>query len=210
MKKIKAIIFDMDGVLIDAREWHFLALNKSLKIFGLEISKYDHLVTYDGLPTKKKLDMLTLDGRLPKGLHSLVAELKQRHTVSYALENLAPNFVHKYALSRLKNDGYLTAVCSNSIRSTVELFLSRAGLVDYIDFYLSNEDVDYPKPNSQMYDFAIKRFGISPSECLIFEDNENGIKAARDSGANVYEVKDISDINHENLMAVIKRLELGL
>ena len=53
---IKAVLFDMDGVLIDARDWHYEALNKALAIFGMEINRYDHLVTYDGLPTKKKLE----------------------------------------------------------------------------------------------------------------------------------------------------------
>jgi beta-phosphoglucomutase len=59
--KIKAVIFDMDGVLIDAKEWHYEALNRSLSNFGYSISRYEHLVTYDGLPTKKKLEMLTLE-----------------------------------------------------------------------------------------------------------------------------------------------------
>ena len=59
MKKIKAIIFDMDGVLIDAKEWHYQSLNRALKLFGLEISRYDHLSTFDGLPTHKKLEILT-------------------------------------------------------------------------------------------------------------------------------------------------------
>ena len=67
MAKIKAILFDMDGVLIDAKDWHYEALNQALAIFGMEINRYDHLVTYDGLPTKKKLEMLTLE----RGLHAL-------------------------------------------------------------------------------------------------------------------------------------------
>lgn len=53
MPKIKAILFDMDGVLVDAKDWHYEALNQALSLFGMEISRYDHLVTYDGLPTKK-------------------------------------------------------------------------------------------------------------------------------------------------------------
>lgn len=57
-RKIKAVLFDMDGVLIDAKEWHYEALNKALKLFGMEISRYDHLNTFDGLPTKVKLMML--------------------------------------------------------------------------------------------------------------------------------------------------------
>ena len=59
--EIKAIVFDMDGVLIEAKDWHYEALNRALRLFGYEISRYDHLVTYDGLPTSKKLEMLSLE-----------------------------------------------------------------------------------------------------------------------------------------------------
>ena len=55
--KIKAILFDMDGVLIDAKDWHYEALNKALGLFGMEISRYDHLHSFDGLPTKEKLSL---------------------------------------------------------------------------------------------------------------------------------------------------------
>ena len=72
MTKIKAIIFDMDGVLIEAKDWHYEALNRALSLFGMEISRFDHLVTYDGLPTKKKLEMLSIERGLPKGLHSFI------------------------------------------------------------------------------------------------------------------------------------------
>ena len=56
--KIKAVIFDMDGVLIDAKDWHYEALNKALRLFGLEITRSEHETTYDGLPTKDKLEIL--------------------------------------------------------------------------------------------------------------------------------------------------------
>ena len=79
-KLIKAVIFDMDGVLIDAKDWHFDSLNKELGLFGSEISRYDHLVTFDGLPTKKKLEMLSIEGRLPLKLHDFINELKQEYT----------------------------------------------------------------------------------------------------------------------------------
>ena len=58
MSRIKAILFDMDGVLIDAKEWHYEALNQALKLFGCEISRFDHVHTFDGLPTKDKLELL--------------------------------------------------------------------------------------------------------------------------------------------------------
>ena len=72
MTKIKAIIFDMDGVLIDAKDWHYEALNRALKLFGYNISRYDHLVTFDGLPTRKKLEMLTREHGLPPSLHGFL------------------------------------------------------------------------------------------------------------------------------------------
>ena len=77
---IKAILFDMDGVLIDAKDWHYEALNKALGLFGVGISRYDHLHTFDGLPTKVKLEMLEEQYYLPKELHSFINEVKQKYT----------------------------------------------------------------------------------------------------------------------------------
>ncbi|RLR17256.1 HAD family phosphatase, partial [Sodalis-like symbiont of Bactericera trigonica] len=59
--KIKAVIFDMDGVLIEAKDWHYDALNKALNLFGLDITRQEHQTVYDGLPTKHKLIMLSRD-----------------------------------------------------------------------------------------------------------------------------------------------------
>ena len=59
--QIKAVLFDMDGVLIDAKEWHYEALNRALALFGMPISRFEHLTTFDGLPTRKKLEMLSLE-----------------------------------------------------------------------------------------------------------------------------------------------------
>ena len=81
MNKIKAILFDMDGVLIDAKDWHYEALNEALSLFGCEISLYDHLVTFDGLPTRDKLNMLSDLGKLPKDLHPIINTMKQKHTM---------------------------------------------------------------------------------------------------------------------------------
>lgn len=88
MSKIKAVIFDMDGVLIDAKDWHYEALNQALELFGYKISRYDHLVTFDGLPTKKKLEMLTIEKGLPKGLHKFINHMKQIYTMGTCLHEM--------------------------------------------------------------------------------------------------------------------------
>lgn len=204
---IKAIIFDMDGVLIEAKDWHYEALNKALRLFGMEISRYDHLVTYDGLPTRRKLEMLSLERNLPRGLHKFINEMKQQYTMQMVYNLCKPRFYHEYALSNLKNDGYKMAVCSNSIRETIEIMMKCASLDIYLDFYVSNQDVKNGKPDPEMYNKAIEKMHLSPSECMIVEDNENGIKAAKASGANVMIVADVSDVNYDNIKKHIKMFE---
>lgn len=116
-----------------------------------------------------------------------------------------PNFVHEYALSRLKAAGYQLAVCSNSVRQTVVTIMNKANLASYLDLMVSNEDVSKGKPDAEMYLKAISEFNLVPTECLIVEDNENGIKAARASGAHVLVVKDMLDTNLDNLTAAINK-----
>ena len=72
---IKTIIFDLDGVLIESKEIHYKALNAALPA-NYRITYEEHLSTYDGLPTKKKLDMLTLEKDLPLDLHMEIANEK--------------------------------------------------------------------------------------------------------------------------------------
>lgn len=207
MPRIKAVIFDMDGVLIEAKDWHYDALNNALKLFGMEISRYDHLVTYDGLPTKKKLEMLTMERGLPKGLHTFINDMKQQYTMEIVHAECKPRFYHEYALSKLKNEGYNMAVCSNSVRNTIEVMMQKASLEQYLDFYISNQDVKNGKPDPEMYIKAIERMGLNPKECMIVEDNENGIKAARASGANVMIVEVVEDVNYENIKRHIEQFE---
>lgn len=207
MKKIKAVIFDMDGVLIEAKEWHYEALNQALNLFGYEISRYEHLVTYDGLPTADKLSMMTLEKKLPKGLHKYINALKQEYTMERIFENCRPLFVHEYALSKLKADGYRLAVASNSIRATVDIMMQKANLNEYLDFSLSNQDVTKAKPDPEIYNVAISRLGLTPLECLVVEDNKNGVAAAIAAGANVMHVDTVYDVNYENICQNIARCE---
>lgn len=207
MNKIKAILFDMDGVLIEAKDWHYEALNEALKLFGAEISLYDHLATFDGLPTKDKLNMLTSVGKLPKDLHPIINKMKQKHTMRMILNKCKPLFAHQYALSKLHSEGYKMAVCSNSIRRSVEVMIQQAGLDKYFEFYVSNEDVSNGKPNPEMYSKAIDKLNLKPEDCLILEDNENGIKAAKASGGHLLKIGEITDVTYFNITNRIKEIE---
>ncbi len=205
--KIKAIIFDMDGVLIDAKEWHYEALNTALKLFGSEISRYDHLVTFDGLPTKKKLEMLSVEGDFPRKLHGFVNELKQQYTMEIVHTKCKPIFQHQYALAKLNAEGFRLSVSSNSVRKTIEVMMDKAGLAKYIDFYLSNEDVVKSKPDPEIYTTAIQKMNLFPKECLIVEDNDKGIKAAMASGAHLLKVVHPGEVNYYKIRERINEIE---
>ncbi len=204
---IKAVIFDMDGVLIDAKDWHYEALNKALGLFGYEISRYEHLTIYDGLPTKKKLEMMSVVSGLSSGLHSFINEMKQHYTMDMIYAQCKPRFIHEYALSKLDAAGYKLAVASNSVRLTVETMMQKSRLEQYLDLMLSNEDVKKAKPDPEIYTKAIGHFGFLPAECLVVEDNENGILAAKASGAHLLEVKEVTDVTYQNIMKRIKEIE---
>jgi beta-phosphoglucomutase len=199
MNNIRAVIFDMDGVLIDAKDWHYEALNRALALFGFTISRYDHLVTFDGLPTRRKLEMLTRERGLPAGLHGLINELKQIYTMEIVHARCRPTFSHEFALSNLKARGYRLGVASNSVRRSVVTMMEYARLTPYLDFMLSNEDVARGKPHPDIYMKAAEILGLPPADCLVVEDNENGITAAETAGARVMVVSDIHDVTLENI-----------
>lgn len=210
MSKIKAILFDMDGVLIDARDWHYEALNRALRLFGHEITRYDHIHNFDGLPTRDKLKLISEESYLPESLHGFINELKQQYTREEIEMKCKPVFQHEYALSKLKNEGYKLAVCSNSIRETIENMMKKASLMEYLSLIMSNEDVVKAKPNPEIYVKAMKMLDLKPDECLILEDNKNGIKAAIDSGAHLLRVNDIYDVNYSNIKNRIREIEGGI
>ena len=208
--KIKAIIFDMDGVLIDAKEWHYHALNKALDMFGMKIDYEQHLRRFDGLPTRDKLAILNKENNLPHKLFDFIDQLKQKYTLELVETMCSPTFQHEYLLSRLSNEGYKLAVASNSIKKTIETMLSKANIINFFDFYLSNQDVIKSKPSPEIYIKAINTLNLMPKQCLIVEDNENGIKAAKASGAHVLVVKSIEDVNYCNIRNKIFSLEGGV
>lgn len=206
---IRAVVFDMDGVLIDAKEWHYDALNRALRLFGLEITRADHLTTFDGLPTRAKLEIMSVTEDFPRELHSFVNALKQEYTMELINSRCRPSFPHQYALATLKRRGLKIGVASNSVRNSVTAMMERSHLDGYLDVMLSNEDVAHAKPDPEIYRLAMDRLGVTPPEVLIVEDNEHGIQAAQAAGAHVMVVRSPSDVNLANLDRRISQIEAG-
>lgn len=203
---IKAIIFDMDGVLVDAKQWHFDALNDALELFGFRISQFEHRQRFDGLPTREKLRILAEEKDFPRSLSCFVNEMKQHCLLETAERLCRPNPVHMHTLDELRRRGYQLALASNSIRRSVDKLIRLTSLDSFLSFTLSNEDVSEPKPSPEIYQLAIRRLGVAPNECLVVEDGEYGIAAAKAAGANLLRVESVHDVNLDNLDARIEEL----
>jgi HAD superfamily hydrolase (TIGR01509 family) len=110
-------------------------------------------------------------------------------------------------LSRLKHDGYRMAVCSNSIRESLETMIRQSGISEYFEFLVSNEDVSRPKPDPEIYLTAIARLGVTPGEVLIVEDAPHGVEAARRAGAHLCQVVGFTEVDYFRVRAAIERAE---
>ena len=198
---VAAVIFDLDGVLVDATEWHFEALNRALKLFGYQISRYEHLAAYNGLPTRTKLEMLSIEKGLPKALHGLLNRLKQVYTREEILRHCWPSFDKEYMLSRLKRDGLRMAVCTNAISETAELMLARTGLRPYFEFVISNEEIKKPKPDPEIYRKALERLALQPAQVVVVEDAQPGVEAAKGAGVRVLQVAGFAEVDYWRLRA---------
>jgi HAD superfamily hydrolase (TIGR01509 family) len=204
---IKMVIFDLDGVLVDAREIHYEALNAALKVVNEKyvIGRQEHLSTYDGLSTTKKLNMLTENKGLPNDLHDTVWRLKQQKTVEI-IDMFDKDKRICSILKKLKDDGYSVGCATNSIRKTAKLQLIRKGFFEYIDFLYSNQDVVKPKPSAEIYMRCMLRANVDPNETIIVEDSHHGRKAAINSGAHLCAVKNSSDVTYDKIKKMIDEI----
>ena len=205
---IKLIIFDLDGVLVDAKMIHFKALNRALEYFGQKyvISMEEHLSVFDGLSTDQKLEILFNMKALPKQSYFMVWSMKQNFTFDMIEEEIRPEEFLISVLKKLKEDGYILAVASNAIRKTVHKMLQAASIYEYFDYILSNGDVKNKKPHPEIYLDIMLQAGAAPIETLIVEDSLIGRVAANASGAHLLAVNHPKDISYDLIIEKIDKI----
>jgi len=206
---VKAIIFDLDGVLFDGVNIHFKSFNKALSNVDEKytISSADEH-KFNGIPTRMKLKKLTEERGLPSECHQRVWEQKQ-HFFLESISSLGKDTQKIHLMSELKKLGYKIAVASNSIAATVKDVLARKELTEYVDLYLSNDDVTHPKPDPEIYIESVKRLGVTPLECVIIEDSFVGKTAANASGCHVFPVRNPDDVILEHVLNYVTYINNG-
>jgi HAD superfamily hydrolase (TIGR01509 family) len=198
---IDAILFDLDGVLVDACDWHYESLNEALIDAGFPaIDRVSHLTTYNGLPTRVKLKMLGV----PEDMIDSINLKKQNYTLEIIRKN-ATLMQEKIELHEyLKSTGVKIACVTNSIGETAREMLIRTGQMPYIDLLVSNEMVSRNKPYPDCYNYAIKTLGVEPRNCICVEDSEKGIEAATSSmSGHLWVVSDTTKVTKQNYIKFI-------
>ena len=204
----KLVIFDLDGVMLDSRELHYDALNEALRKVGEEfvISREEHLSTFDGLNTTKKLKLLAETKGLPADKFDQIWQDKQQATFEL-IPNAPKNMSIQYIVMQLKRRGWKVAVASNSIRETVRIALDHIGILNSVDYYVSNEDVFRAKPFPEMYWKCMTALNCLPKDTIIVEDSHIGREGATNSGAHLYPVKDAYELNGIKFIEMIEEFE---
>lgn len=191
----KLFIFDLDGVLVDSKEIHYLSLNQALEQVDPKytINEDDQKNIFEGLTTNQKLKILTNTRGLPEHYYDQIWKSKQEKSISF-FEMLQKDEELIQIFTTIKNNNIKLAVASNSINKTLKACLTSLGVIDLIDFYISNEDVANPKPSPDMYNVCIDKLEATKHSTTIFEDSYTGRTAAILSGARLVTIKNRSDL----------------
>lgn len=206
---IKILVLDFDGVVANCKELHYESLNKALSEIDEKyiISKDEHISTFDGLSTRKKLILLNSIKNFPLDKMDQVYNQKQIYTMQMIDSYLSYDDRLVKILSKFKNENYLIYMASNAIRQTIENGLKRLGIYDFFDVIFSNEDVVNQKPHPEIYLKSMVQAGVKPSETLIIEDSKHGREAAVTSGAYVCGVDSPNDLTYEKIKKTIDKIK---
>lgn len=205
MNLIKAIIFDIDGVLIPGDKWHQVAFIRAMSKFNIKISDSFYESKLGSLPTKDKLAIIAKFIKFDNSLIKKISAEKQKQTQGILDKELKQSMRLVRLFKRLKADGYEIACCSNSVRPTVVRVLKELGLWSEISFYLCAEDCK-PKPSPEIYLKATRKLKCSPQEVLILEDSKEGIISAKSSGGHVMIIKSLKETNYKNIIRNISKI----
>lgn len=174
---IKAVIFDMDGVLLDSQPVHFRADIGVLARCQYSVTQ-EMVEKYAGSPNPDRWARYKKDFGMVESIDELINMHCEVLGAILDKERLAPVSGVEELLRKIKDCDYKTAVASSSSREFVYKVLNLAGLLTYFDFLVCGEDVTRGKPAPDIFLKAAKKLAVEPSECVIFEDSANGVNAA--------------------------------
>lgn len=187
MGKIKAVLFDMDGLMIDSEPLHYQAFNTVLKKYGKYLTEEENKERYIGLSDEDQSQDIISRFNLAISTEELI--LRKQKTFIEILKNQIisqPGLIE--LLKKLDQKAYKTAIASSSPKEVIEAVIEGLSISDFIDDYVSAEEVENGKPAPDVYLLTAKKLGVNPSECLVLEDAPRGVQAGKSAGMTVFAI----------------------
>ena len=176
---MRAVLWDLDGVLVDSAPFHFQAWRELLASLGRELSEADFQRTF-GLRNDAILrDLL---GELPPAEVERLGARKEALFRRAALGNIVALPGALALLSLLRERDFKLALVSSAPYGNIDLILGSLGVEAAFDIIVGEEDVTQGKPNPEGFLLAAKRLGVPPAECVVIEDAQAGVEAAKRGG----------------------------
>ena len=177
-----AVIFDMDGVLVNSEPFYVEVEQKNFRQLGLFISSEEHQ-TYQGTATDRMWQLIKERHGIVQTVEDLV-EMTNNLVTPYfhSLEKMEPMPGVGNLIEKLKEKGVPLALASSSYADVIEIILQKTGLKKYFDVVVSSQMAGASKPEPDIFLLAAEKLGIQPEKCLVIEDSTNGIKAAKTAG----------------------------
>ena len=178
---MKAVIFDMDGVIIDSEQhWKKQELNLFGELLGEWTKEDQHDIT--GLNVKDTYEILTTKYGLPITYKEYMNKVENIALDVYRNKaNLLDGLVD--LLKELKQNNIPTALASSSLKEWIEIVMDRFDMRQYFDILVSAEEINAPgKPAPDIYLITADKLGVKPENCIVFEDSTHGATAANKAG----------------------------
>jgi len=195
--EIKAVLFDMDGLMVDTESLSTEAFINSAKAQGYNMTKEETLKVLGF--TKANIYQFWIDyfqGTNVDGKKLVDDHYEYIENVLYTVGPEKMPYVEEL-LKYLRENNYKIAVASSSDTADIKNNLEKTKLEKYIDVIASGAEVENGKPAPDVFLLAAKRLGVDPKDCLILEDSKAGIKAGKASGAMVFMVPDMFTVDKE-------------
>jgi beta-phosphoglucomutase family hydrolase len=181
-KKVKAVIFDMDGVLVDSEPLHIQTEKRMFRKMGLDISDEEH-AGYMGTATDVMWKQIISKRNLPLDIAEITDRtIREGLPFFYSLEKIDPMPGLIDLLEKLKEKNIPMAVASSSDPETIRVILEKSGLEKYFHYAVSSSEAGKSKPEPDVFLHTAQLLGVKPENCVVFEDSKNGIKAAKAAG----------------------------
>ncbi|HVW94666.1 MAG TPA: HAD family phosphatase [Mucilaginibacter sp.] len=180
-----AVIFDMDGTLIDNTPYHFKAWQELFKKHGKgQLTKEAYYNDISGVPVMDTIRKVFGEQNDEDQLKKLLNEKEEFYRASYAPFVAAVNGLENF-LAELKAAGVKIAMATSATQDDIKFIFNNIAIASYFDTIVNSAMVSKPKPNPQIFLKAAEKLNTEPSNCIVFEDSLAGIKAANDAGMKV-------------------------